>query len=173
MKQLLKKIKIFFPPEGQGGLWGYLVFAQLPTKPKKPTEGMIHEGRRNKQSVFSVFFSCYGSKMLSWDFLVSPQPEAWHHSQASKGSVPRQPELLRNVLLRLPLNSRIPFQGRGGPSWWRHVVNPLMVQETKEEQSNLGIRYHLANNGGDDCWLFGDGNGCTLVVQSWKIHLGL
>lgn len=138
---------------------------------------MVHQGRGEKQSFLSVCFSAAdGSKMLSWDFLVSLQPAECQHSQASKESVPRQPELWRNVLLRMPLNSKIPFQGRGGPSWCRHVVKLLIIQKTKEEQSNLGIRYHLANGGGNDCWLFGNGkvaNGCTLVVQSRKNTAGI
>lgn len=72
--------------------------------------------------------------------------------------------------------SGIPFQGRGRPFWWRHFVKPLIIQKTTEEQSDSGIRYHLANRGGSDCWFFGDGrvaNGCALVVQSRKIRLGL
>lgn len=49
--------------------------AQLPTKEKKPPEGMVYQGKRKQQSFFSACFSTADlHKMLLGDFLVALQP---------------------------------------------------------------------------------------------------
>lgn len=43
---------------------------------------------------------------------------------------------------------------------------PLIIQKTKEEQSNSSTRYHLAKHGANDCWLFGNGRGSKWQCSS-------